>query len=207
LSESLLKINSRLCGTKVVLIPIKISMKITVLNIVASLLMLGSLSVKAQNSAVKMPVDPETKLITYKEVVTVVGTPSELFNRAIEWVNKQYKNPADATKVRDQASGIIEIVHRIEISKIEKGATLVAGRVDYSMKIELKDGRFRYTITNFNMRDISRQPLERYMDKQDKSYIPAWDDYLKQVDDFTRKMIDSLKQGMQAPAPKKPDTW
>ena len=48
-----------------------------------------------------MPVDPDTKLITYKEVVTVTGTPAELFNRAIEWINKQYKNPADATKVRE----------------------------------------------------------------------------------------------------------
>lgn len=182
-------------------------MKITVLSIMAIVLMLGNMNVNAQNPSVKLPVDPETKLITYKEVVTVAGTPAELFNRAIEWINKQYKNPADATKVRDQASGVIEIVHRIEISKIEKGATLVAGRVDYSMKLEMKDGRFRYTITNFNMRDMSRQPLERYMDKQDKSYIPAWDDYIKQVDDFTQKMIESLKHGMLAPAPKKPDTW
>ena len=39
------------------------------------------------------------------------------------------------------------------------------------------------------------------MDKKDPSYIPSWDDYLKQVDDFTRKMIESLKQGMQPPAP------
>ena len=33
-----------------------------------------------------------------------------------------------------------------------------------------------------------------------KSYIPAWDDYLKQVDDSTRKLIESLKLGMQPPA-------
>lgn len=182
-------------------------MKIIVLIIMASALMLSGLNVSAQEIKIKMPVDPETKLITYKEVVTVAGTPAELFNRAIEWINKQYKNPADATKVRDQASGVIEIVHRIEISRTEQGATLVAGRVDYSMKLEMKDGRFRYTITNFNMKDISRQPLERYMDKNDKAYIPAWDDYLKQVDDFTRKMIESLKNGMQTPAEKKPDTW
>lgn len=165
------------------------------------------LSVNAQETKVKLPVDPETKLITYKEVVKVAGTPAELFNQAIEWINKQYKNPVDATKVRDQASGVIEIIHRIEITRVEKGATLLVGRVDYSMKLEMKDGRFRYTITNFNMKDISRQPLERYMNKMDKEYIPAWDDYLKQVDDFTRTMIESLKQGMQPPAPKKPDTW
>ena len=123
-------------------------MKIISLTIVASALMLVGLNVKAQET-VKLPVDPDTKLITYKEVVTVAGTPAELYNRAIEWINKQYKNPADATKVRDQASGIIEIIHRIEINRIDKGATIMVGRVDYSMKLEMKEGRFRYTITRF----------------------------------------------------------
>ena len=182
-------------------------MKISVLTITALAVLLNVVSVIAQETTFKMPVDPETKKITYKEVVTVAGTPAELFNRAIEWTNKQYKNPVDATKVRDQASGVIEIIHRIELKRKEQGATLTAGIVDYSMKLEMKDGRFRYTITNFNVKDISRQPLEHYMDKLDQSYIPAWDDYLKQVDDYTRKMIESLKLGMQAPAPKKPDTW
>jgi len=182
-------------------------MKITVLTIIAATLMLAGLNVRAQETTFKMPVDPETKLITYKEVVTVPGTPAELFNRAIEWINEQYKNPVDATKVRDQASGVIEIIHRIEITRIENSSTLLAGRVDYSMKLEMKDGRFRYTITNFNMKDMSRQPLERLMDKNDQSYVPAWDDYLKQVDDYSRKMIESLKLGMQAAAAKKPDTW
>jgi len=182
-------------------------MKIPVISIVVSALMLIGINVRAQEAAFKMPVDPDTKLISYKEVVTVPGTPAELFNRAIEWVNKQYKNPVDATKVRDQASGVIEIIHRIEITRIEQGATLLAGRVDYSMKLEMKEGRYRYIITNFTWRDMSRRPLEQFMDKKDQSYIPAWDDYLKQVDDFTHKLIESLKQGMQAPAEKKPDQW
>ena len=181
-------------------------MKVYISILLAFVLMLSA-NVKAQETKVKLPVDPETKLISYKEVVTVAGTPAELFNRAIEWINKQYKNPVDATKVRDQASGVIEIIHRVEITRVEQGATLLAGRVDYSMKLEMKDGRFRYTITNFNMKDISRQPLERYMDKNDKAYMPIWDNYLKQVDDYTLNMIESLKHGMQPPAAKKPDTW
>jgi len=45
------------------------------------------------------------------------------------------------------------------------------------------------------------------MNKNDQSYAPIWDDYLKQVDDATRKLIESLKQGMQAPTVKKPDQW
>jgi len=182
-------------------------MKIPLINIITSALLLIGINLRAQETTFKMPVDPDTKLITYKEVVTVPGTPAELFNRAIEWINKEYKNPVDATKVRDQASGVIEIIHRIEITRVEQGATLLAGRVEYSMKLEMKDGRYRFTITNFILREMSRQPLERYMDKQSQLYTPAWDDYLKQVDDFTQKLIASLKQGMQAPAAKKPDQW
>ncbi len=182
-------------------------MKIPFIFIAVSVLVLIGINVRAQEPTAKMPVDPDTKLITYKEVVTDTGTPAELFNRAIEWINKEYKNPVDATKVRDQASGLIEIIHRIEITRTDQGATLLAGRVDYSMKLEMKEGRYRYTITNFILRDKSRQPLEQFMDKKSQSYTPAWDDYLKQVDDFTRKMIASLKQGMQAPAAKKPDQW
>ena len=43
--------------------------------------------------------------------------------------------------------------------------------------------------------------------KSDLDLGPAWDDYLKQVDDLTRKLIESLKLGMQPPPVKKPDTW
>lgn len=182
-------------------------MKISILNIMVSALMLTGLSLKGQAVTFKMPVDADTKLITYKEVVTTSGTTNELYNRAIEWINKQYKNAADATKVRNPTDGVIEIIHRIELSRKDKDLTLPAGIVDYSMKLELKDGRYRYIITSFNIKDISRQPLERLMNKKDKLYIPAWDDYLKQVDDYTRRLIQSLKLGMQAPAPQKPDEW
>lgn len=161
----------------------------------------------AQEAGFTIPIDPDTKLITYKEVVTVPGTPSELFNRAIEWINKQYKNPTDATKVRNPATGLIEIIHRIEITKEDKGVTRTAGIIDYSMKIELKDGRYRYTITNFNLRDASRQPIEKWLDKTDKLYQPVWESYLKQIDEASRKIIESLKSGMQPPAPKKVDEW
>jgi len=182
-------------------------MKNTLLKLLVPALMLNVFSLKAQEKAPVMPVDPDTKLITYKEVVTVAGTRSELFNRAIEWINKQYKNPVDATKVRDQASGTIEIIHRIELTKVDQGVTLLAGTVDYSMKLELKDGRYRYTITNFTNKAVSRQPIERWMNKDDSSYLPVYENYLKQVNDYMLNMIASLKQGMLAPTPKKPDTW
>jgi len=182
-------------------------MKDKLLRIIFPALMLAGFSLKAQDKTLVMPVDPDTKLITYKEVVTVEGTRGELYNRAIEWVNKQYKNPVDATKVRDQASGIIEIIHRIEVTKVDQGVTLLAGTVDYSMKLELKDGRYRYIITNFTNKAVSRQPIERWMNKDDSLYQPVYENYLKQVNDYTLNMIAGLKQAMLAPAAKKEETW
>jgi len=182
-------------------------MKTHVLAILISGLMFSGSVIKAQTSTAKMPVDTETKLITYKEVVTSTGTPADLYIRAIAWVNKQYKNAADATKVRDPESGLIEIIHRFEVTKVDQGTTLLAGVVDYSLKLELKDGRYRYTFTNFNSKSVSRQPIEQWMDKNSQSYIPVFDDYLKQVDVQTRKLIDGLKLAMQPSAVKKPDTW
>ena len=162
---------------------------------------------KAQETASKLPIDPDTKLVTYKEVVQIPGTPNELFNRVIEWVNKQYKNPTEATKVRNPATGLIEISHRIEVTRDDKGTPRLSGVVVYNMKIEVKEGRYRYTITNFNIKDVSLAPIERWLDKKDKAYSPLWDDYLRQVDDYTNKLIASLKAGMVPPAPKKVDEW
>lgn len=154
-----------------------------------------------------MPVDEETKLITYKEVVQQEGNKTDLFNRAVEWINKTYKNPADVTKVRNPETGIIELIHRIELSYDEKGVNRSGGIVDYTLRIEMKEGRYRYTFTNFNLKQASRVPIEKWLDKSDKAYTPSWDNYLAQVDKATHEIIESLKKGMQPPVKKKVDEW
>ncbi|MEI6060155.1 MAG: DUF4468 domain-containing protein [Bacteroidota bacterium] len=182
-------------------------MKISISTILLPVLMFAYTGSKAQDITPSIPVDPETKLITYKEVVSVTGTHAELFNRAIEWVNKQYKNPTVVTKVRNPATGLIEILHRIELTNDASGVTLLSGIVDYTLKIELKEDKYRYTISGFNYKSASRDPIEHWLDKTDKAYSPVWDNYLKQVDAYSRKLIDSLKLGMQPPAAIKKDEW
>ncbi len=161
----------------------------------------------AQENTAALPIDPDTKLITYKEVVQQEGNKLDLFNRAVEWINKTYKNPADVTKVRNPETGLIELIHRIELTLDEKGVTRAGGIVDYTLKLEMKEGRYRYTITNFNLKQASRVPIEKWLDKTDKAYTPSLDLYLAQVDDHTRKLIESLKKGMEPPIQKKVDDW
>jgi hypothetical protein len=162
----------------------------------------------SQAQTTQLPVDPDTKLITYKEIVNLQGTKNELFNRAIAWINKEYKNPVEVTKVRSPESGLIEISHRIEISsKTTDEIKQAAGFVDYSFKLEMKDGRYRYIVSNFVHRQASRFPAEKWLDTKDPSYNPQSAQYLSQIDDFTKKLIASLKQGMLPQVQPKKDEW
>lgn len=154
-------------------------------------------------------IDPNSKLITYQEVVQEPGTKDELFNRSIYWLNSFYKNPVEVTKVRDQASGIVKGQHVIRIYDIdENGNTINAGTVLYSFKIELKDDRYRYTIDNFLLKQVSRFELERWLDTTNPDYAQKWVKYLGQIDSFmTGELIPSLKQKMKPEVKVEEEEW
>jgi hypothetical protein len=166
------------------------------------------ISAWSQENTPAIPVNPETKLITYQEVVKVDGTIKDLFSRAIDWINVNYKNPADVTKVRDPQSGLIEILHRIELERTDKQDTKIdAGIIVYTLKLQLKDGRYRYTISDLNLKQSSKFPIERWLDKKDKAYNPNWDLYLAQMDKQIKVIVESLKKGMLPGIQKKEDIW
>ncbi len=155
-----------------------------------------------------LPVDEDTKKVTYKEVVTQEGTPSKMYNQAFEWINSFYANPSDATRVRDPDNAKIEIKHRIKVCNVDKNGnkTLECEVIDYELTLEFKEGRYRYTFTNFNVSRTSRFPLERWLDKNDPGYAPVCDIYLKQLDEEVNKIIKSMKEGMK-PKVIKQDNW
>ena len=90
----------------------------------------------AQNiESMALPIDNDTQLINYQDVVQLAGTADELYVRAIEWINTQYNNPADACRIRNRESAVIEIAHRFEILNDEEGDKLIAGIVNYTLKL------------------------------------------------------------------------
>jgi hypothetical protein len=163
---------------------------------------------RAQETTPALPINPDTKLITYQEVINVPGTVKDLYSRAIDWINVNYKNPDDATKVRDPQTGYIEILHRIDLERTDKQDTkIAAGIIVYTLKLELKEGRYRYTITDLNLKQSSKFPIERWLDKKDKAYNPNWNLYLAQMDKQFKTLIESLKKGMLPGVQKKEDVW
>jgi hypothetical protein len=157
----------------------------------------------AQNQTVvtpKIPIDTVTKLITYSEVVKQDGIKDTLYNRAIHWVNLNYKNPQSVTTIREMENGKIVGNHRFKVYNlpVKKDDIKTDGPiVEYTFTILLKDNKYRIIITNLYTKNAgSKFLLERWLDKKDPSYQAAWDSYIVQVDANIKDIIKSLKKGM-----------
>ena len=153
-----------------------------------------------------IPVDTNTNLITYAGGSKEDGVQYELYKRGIEWLNANFKNPADVTRVRDDVNGEIQGVYRIALEKIDQGVHVKTGTVEYSFSLQFKDNKYRYKFTNFYLMDKSRYPIEKWLDKKNPGYSYLWDEYLSQVNRNIIKLIDSLKKTMKGKKAVK-DDW
>ena len=154
-----------------------------------------------------MPIDEDTKLITYKEVVWQEGESAKLYSSAISWRKANYKNPNEVTSVREPENGKLVLNPRFKIFNVDKkGVQTDGGIIKYTLKLEFKPNRYRYVFTDFNLQAVSKYPLERWLDKKDPQYTPACDNYLYQVDTTVNGIIKSLKKGM-VPKVTKVDEW
>ncbi len=157
--------------------------------------------------APNLPIDPDSKLILYRDVVNQEGVKDVLYDRGAEWIRSYYLNPGSVTKVQDKVNGKIEGTGRLRLYFYDPDNTQInAGMVYYDFRLEFKDNKYRYTITNFSLKGISRIPLEKWLNKNDPSYNPQMENYLYQVDTTMQHLIVNLKEGMKPKVIKK-DEW
>jgi len=156
----------------------------------------------------QFPLDPETKKIFYREVVEEKGTPAYLYDKAIEWFGYYYLNAQSVLSIQDKPNGRIEGIGRMKIyyQDPSDGIRRDAGMIQYQVRIELKENRYRYTLTDFNLKGSTRIPIEKWMNKSDPAYNVRWDTYLFQVDTTMQRLVSSLKEQMK-PVVVKKDEW
>lgn len=163
------------------------------------------------SAPVVLPVDPITHLITYEAVTQVQGATTEvLYKRAFDWFNSYYKNPTEVIRENDIENGKIVGKPRFRISNPpdKEGTKTDAGLVQYTITVGVKDGRFKYELTEFNWKQTSYYPLERWMDTKAQTYTPVYNHYLTQTDDYVKEMIKNLKRAMMSDKPvKDKDNW
>jgi hypothetical protein len=167
----------------------------------------SSVFAQQSNTASQVPIDPDTKLITYKEVVTQDGTKDVLFERGMSWMRYYYPNPNSVANVMDKANGKIEGIGRLRVYYFDKDSNRRdGGIITYALKLEFKENRYRYTLSDFNVKTVSRFPIERWMNKKDPEYMPQDDGYLFQVDTIMKRLTRTLKEEMKPKSIKK-DEW
>lgn len=168
------------------------------------------LSAQDNTTVVKLPMDDESKLITYEKVQEVAGVDQgELYRRALQWCMTHFKNPSDVIREKDSLGGKIICKARFKISNPpdKKGLATDAGLVQYTLNLMFKDGRYRYILTEFNWKQQSYYPIERWMDTSAQYYKSDFNYYLQQTDDKAKEILKDLDKAMKTAEVVKTDDW
>jgi hypothetical protein len=155
-----------------------------------------------------LPIDENSGLIKYQDVVEVKGSPAELYDRAELWVKSYFPNPAGMLGSRSKEQGFLEGTVRLRIYDVDKKGSMVGSpRIVYcTMRLEFKDNRYRYTFSSFKLQATSNYPLERWLNSDSPYFSVANFPYLRQVNTEMEKLIEKLEEGME-PKIEAVDEW
>lgn len=102
-------------------------------------------------SAQELPLDAETKKVSYTEVIEVPGVKKdELYIRAHTWFAKTYGSSKSVLEIQDKESGkllgkgLTDVVF-----KNPPMGTMYGGIVSYTISVIVKEGKYKYSITDF----------------------------------------------------------
>jgi len=176
-------------------------MKKVVLFFAAAIMILAANAQKPSELPVPdLPIDERTNLVTYQDVVKQEGTPQVLYDRALAWVKKYYKNTSEVIKNADAEKCVLDLRSSVRIfSKQKDGTTMAKNIVYYSFKLECREGRYRYTITNFKERATAAAPIENWFKTDSPYWSPSQYEWLIQIDSQIKELINDLEEGMLPP--------
>ena len=170
-----------------------------------------TLNAFAQKETLELPIDTLTKMITYTEVLNIDTsiTKQELYSRAREWFAKTYNSSQSVIQMDDKENGKIVGKALTQVYHKAMGSNFPSGHINYTISIYLKDGRFKYEITNFyhtgqfvsgGNRIADFGPCEEMINTKKKtwgmSYQKTFNYYLAQLDTKTKSLINDLKESM-----------
>jgi hypothetical protein len=159
-----------------------------------------------------LPISEETGKITYQSVVQVDGTSkNDLYKRGKTWFINTFSSSENVIEYEDKEEGIIMGKGLFPV----KANMVSAGHVRFTIKIEFKDGRYRYTLTDFwhtgeydssydsnTVGDLKEEKPGGFMGGMGKR---AWNKIKEQTNFHATQMLASLKEKMDAKAAN--DDW
>lgn len=164
----------------------------------------SSFILKAQN----LPIDDETKKITFQETVEIDSLSKDvLYTRAKQWVKNYYKsdqydmNDVAKSRLMKESYFIVKLTYDYKY-KSDNNTT-------YMLTLECKEGKYRYTFTDFRFYTVksgpkSELPLETAYSKlntQNKGETTS------QINSEIALIIEDMKKYMSTGEIKNEDDW
>jgi hypothetical protein len=161
-----------------------------------------------KNNALIFPIDSGTKLITYLEIVYLKDSisESELFSRAKSTFAKIRKNSLLILN-EDKVAGIVLGEGTIQEFVTFMGQPRDAGKVNFTLTIACKEGRYRYVLTNLVLHEDANTSinLEQIKVPPDLS-VSQWKELKNNINGKMRDLIVAVKAEMNKPSAKY-DNW
>lgn len=157
--------------------------------------------------------------IEFEDVVAVEDVSAEeLYKRAEYWAVKVYNNPDRVMQIEDPENGHITVTggfHYNQTKKIWGAWESTAGPIRYTMDIYVRDGRYKYRITQFSHHGsmnfgliTDADEFEGKMPLTTKGFRKKiWDDIKMQSKEKADELFESLQKTMTTPLDSEDDNW
>lgn len=157
----------------------------------------------------QLPIDTDSKLITYSKVVEVTANKDSLYNKGQKWFRQFYKNPTGVIREQDASNGKILGKHQIKILNPtdKNGVQTMKGIVQYTVTTQFKDNKARIIISEINLNATSYTPIEKWLDKTAKDFSPKNYFYLDQINKQLLDVISNFESFIKDQTKVKKDEW
>lgn len=151
-------------------------------------------------SARAIPPRLDTGRYGYVEVVTADGIPApELYARAKAWVAQQYRSAQHVIQLDDPSTG--KLVVKGNFPGTARGDAGVY-YVGHTLTLEVKPGRYRYTLTDFDAKiESATVQIEQV---SDPTVTPQ---LLRIAVTESAMLVESIKAAMLSPSPATDTNW
>lgn len=158
-----------------------------------------------------IPFDPATGRILYTEVVPVAdASQAELYARAKLWFADTFKATKNVVQADDKEVGILQGTAFQEIAVMDGGVP-VAVKLWYTIKIALKDGRYKYDINDLRVQNYANAytpypgdpaPAEGYIsaDQKKGAALSVATSARRELATVGTLLSASITEGMSRPA-------
>ncbi len=162
----------------------------------------------------------QNKPITYTEVVTVEGSKDELYNRAEVWFATTFVDANEVLQIEDKEKGQLVGKGRMQFNPKGLMSQVIAGDISYIVKIFIKDGRYKYELTNFIHKSNSltnpsslglittgEYDIDMGSKRANKWYAKWWVEVKDAIPPTAERIVVGLKDAMSKPAEVENDNW